>query len=232
MDRPTFNYRGDSAPFLFATLDGTIGAWSPAVESQRDIAVNNSASGSMFTGLAITNHPSGNLLYAADHANNIVDVYDGNFNLVNSFTDPTLPAGLCPLRHPGHQRLGLRILCQSHERLRWLIDIFQEDGTLVKQLVQGPPLNQPWGFAVAPKNFGPLSNTLLVVEQHEIGEPSTALISKPASSWGRSKTRTARISSSTSSGVLSSVEARQPTVGRINFSSPPVRTTTWRAPSV
>jgi uncharacterized protein (TIGR03118 family) len=28
--------------------------------------------------------------------------------------------------------------------------------------VQGGPLNQPWGFAVAPDNFGPLSNTLLI----------------------------------------------------------------------
>jgi uncharacterized protein (TIGR03118 family) len=27
---------------------------------------------------------------------------------------------------------------------------------------KGAPLNQPWGFAVAPSNFGPLSNTLLV----------------------------------------------------------------------
>jgi uncharacterized protein (TIGR03118 family) len=32
----------------------------------------------------------------------------------------------------------------------------------VRQLAQGKPLNQPWGFAVAPKNFGPLSNALLV----------------------------------------------------------------------
>jgi uncharacterized protein (TIGR03118 family) len=27
---------------------------------------------------------------------------------------------------------------------------------------EGPPLNQPWGFAAAPSNFGLLSNTLLV----------------------------------------------------------------------
>jgi uncharacterized protein (TIGR03118 family) len=29
-------------------------------------------------------------------------------------------------------------------------------------LIQGAPLNQPWGVAAAPKNFGPLSNTLLI----------------------------------------------------------------------
>jgi uncharacterized protein (TIGR03118 family) len=33
---------------------------------------------------------------------------------------------------------------------------------LVQHLAQGAPLNQPWGLTVAPNNFGPLSNTLLV----------------------------------------------------------------------
>ena len=42
------------------------------------------------------------------------------------------------------------------------IDIFQEDGTFVRQLAQGKPLSNPWGLTVAPKNFGKLSNTLLV----------------------------------------------------------------------
>jgi len=32
----------------------------------------------------------------------------------------------------------------------------------VKRLTHGAPLNQPWGFAAATSNFGPLSNTLLV----------------------------------------------------------------------
>jgi uncharacterized protein (TIGR03118 family) len=42
------------------------------------------------------------------------------------------------------------------------VDTFNEDGTLIKELIHGKPLNQPWGFAIAPKNFGKLSNTLLV----------------------------------------------------------------------
>ena len=32
----------------------------------------------------------------------------------------------------------------------------------MKTLIQGPTLNQAWGIAAAPANFGPLSNTLLV----------------------------------------------------------------------
>ncbi len=42
------------------------------------------------------------------------------------------------------------------------VDVFKEDGTFVKTLIQGPTLNQAWGIAAAPSNFGPLSNTLLV----------------------------------------------------------------------
>jgi hypothetical protein len=39
----------------------------------------------------------------------------------------------------------------------------------VKQLAQGRPLNQAWGFALAPANFGPLSNTLLVSNNTDHG---------------------------------------------------------------
>jgi uncharacterized protein (TIGR03118 family) len=158
-----FQVQGWPAKFLFATMDGTISGWAPQSNpNDAIIAVNNSASGSMFTGLAVTNRPSGNLLYAADLANNVVDVYDANFNLVNSFTDPTLPPGNAPF---GIQDIGGLVyvaFALVSEAPGGYIDIFQEDGTFLRQLAAGAPLNQPWGFAVAPRNFGPLSNTLLV----------------------------------------------------------------------
>jgi uncharacterized protein (TIGR03118 family) len=43
-----------------------------------------------------------------------------------------------------------------------VVDIFNEDGVWQKTLASGAPLNQPWGVAMAPANFGPLSNTILV----------------------------------------------------------------------
>src|SRR5580658_5698081 len=158
-----FQLQGNSAPFLWATLDGTINAWSPKVNiASGDAVVNNSASGSTFTGLAITSHPSGNFLYAADNANNIVDVYDGTFTLVNSFTDTTLPAGFAAFGIQDINGLVYVSFASTTGGSGGFIDIFQENGTFVKTLVQGAPLNQPWGFAVAPRNFGPLSNALLV----------------------------------------------------------------------
>jgi len=158
-----FQIGGKNSFFLFATLDGTISGWAPQTNpNDAIIVVNNSKSGSMFTGLAITNRPSGNLLYASDLANNAVDVYDGGFNLVNSFTDPTLPMGYVPFGIQDINGLVYVAFAQADEAPGGYIDSFQEDGTFVKTLAQGPPLNQPWGFAVAPKNFGALSNALLV----------------------------------------------------------------------
>jgi uncharacterized protein (TIGR03118 family) len=40
---------------------------------------------------------------------------------------------------------------------------------LLKRLVSGGALNQPWGLAAAPSGFGPLSNTLLVSNNTDTG---------------------------------------------------------------
>ena len=55
--------------------------------------MNNSGSHTSYTGLAITHKTSGNRLFAADNANNKVDVYDGSFNCITSFSDSTIPPG-------------------------------------------------------------------------------------------------------------------------------------------
>jgi uncharacterized protein (TIGR03118 family) len=158
-----FSVQGWPAIFLFATLDGTISGWAPQSNPNASIvAVDNSASGTMYTGLAITSKPSGNFLYAADLANNRVDVYDGNFNLVTSFTDTSLPPGNAPFGIQDINGLVYVTFAPANGAATGYVDIFREDGTFVRQLVAGKPLAQPWGFAVAPKNFGPLSNALLV----------------------------------------------------------------------
>jgi uncharacterized protein (TIGR03118 family) len=151
-----------TSAFLFATLDGTISGWSHFDPNNALIGVNNSSSGAIYTGLAITDHPTGNLLFAADFWNNKVDVYDGTFTFVMSFTDTKLPAGFAPF---GIQDIGGQVyvaFAATNGKAGGYIDIFDEEGTFVKTLIHGKPLNQPWGFAVAPTNFGPLSNTLLI----------------------------------------------------------------------
>ena len=158
-----FPVRGKASLFIFATLDGTISGWSPTANpDQAIIAVNNSSQGASYTGLAITNRASGNMIYAADTANGKVDIYDGNFKFVKSFTDASLPKNATPF---GIQDIKGRLLvayCDASGGPGGVIDVFTEDGVFVKHFVIGSPLNQPWGMALAPKDFGPLSNTLLV----------------------------------------------------------------------
>ncbi len=155
-----FQIRTWTSEFLFATLDGTISGWSNFEPNTALIGAKQS--GAVYTGLAITSHSSGNFLYAADHTNNKVDVYDGRFNLVNSFTDPSVPSGYAPF---GVQDINGQVYVTFSSQRggpNGLIDIFTEGGTLVKHLAHGAPLNQPWGLAMAPSNFGPLSGMLLV----------------------------------------------------------------------
>jgi uncharacterized protein (TIGR03118 family) len=158
-----FQIQGQSSAFIFATLDGTISAWAPGVNPNLAIiAVDNSANKAMYTGLAITSNASGNFLYAADNTNNHIDMFDGNFNLVKSFGDPGIPPNFSVF---GIQDINGQVYVAyavPNFGAGGFIDQFTENGTLVKTLIQGLPLNQAWGIAAAPANFGPLSNTLLV----------------------------------------------------------------------
>jgi uncharacterized protein (TIGR03118 family) len=158
-----FQPQGKKASFIFATLDGTISAWTPGVNANQSIiVVDNSASKASYTGLAITSNPSGNFLYAADNTNNHIDMFDGTFTWVKSFGDPAVPSTLSVF---GVQDLnGLVYVTYAVPNIGagGYVDVFKEDGTFVKTLIQGDRLNQAWGIAAAPPNFGPLSNTLLI----------------------------------------------------------------------
>jgi uncharacterized protein (TIGR03118 family) len=157
-----FQVSGASSSFIFATLDGTISAWPGLNKNLATLKVDNSASKASYTGLAITSNPSGNFLYAADNANNHIDMFDGSFNLVQSFGDSSLPSNFSVF---GVQDIGGMVYAAYADvngGAGGYIDVFKEDGTWVKTLIKGFPLNQPWGITLAPSNFGPLSNTLLI----------------------------------------------------------------------
>ena len=158
---PDFQVKGWASIFIFAALDGTISGWAPQSDLNNTIiAVTNSKS--VYTGLAVTAKASGNVLFAADVANNKVDMFDASFAPIGSFSDPNLPAGFAPF---GIQDINGQVYVAFASVTGvggGFIDIFTETGAFIKTLAQGKHLNQPWGMAVAPGNFGPLSNTLLV----------------------------------------------------------------------
>ena len=164
-----FQVGGWASIFLFATLDGTISGWAPQTNlNQAMIApLQNQPTGASYTGLAITNKTSGNFLYAADIANAQVEIFDANFNFVKAFTDPTLPTGFAPFGIRDINGIVYVTFAPTDESAGGVVEQFLEDGTPInpgKPLISGAPLNQPWGIAVAPKNFGPLSNTLLIAD--------------------------------------------------------------------
>lgn len=158
-----FQVQGQPSSFIFATLDGTISAWAPGVNKNLStIVVDNSADKASYTGLAITSNPSGNFLYAADNTNDKVDMFDGNFNLVKSFGDPAISSSFSVFGIQDINGMVYVTYAMTNGDAGGFVDIFKEDGTFVTTRIQGPKLNQPWGLTLAPNNFGPLSNTLLV----------------------------------------------------------------------
>ena len=98
-----------------------------------------------------------------------MDIYDGTFKLVKSFTDTTLPAGFAPFGIQDFGGLVYVSFTSTAGAAGGFIDIYSEDGTLLKKLANGAPLNQPWGFAIATRNFGQFSNTLLVSNNTNTG---------------------------------------------------------------
>lgn len=149
---------GHSGPamFIFDTVDGTISGWNASVNANTAImTVNNSSSGASYTGLAIGASKGANFIYAADHKNNKVDMYDGAFTLVKSFTDPNLPAGSAPFNV---QTIGGQLFVAfTIPKQGGAVDIFDMAGNMIKSFTSGSELKAPWGLARAPSNFGPAS---------------------------------------------------------------------------
>jgi uncharacterized protein (TIGR03118 family) len=148
-----------SAPaiFLFATEDGTIVGWNPAVNPKGFdpakagtygiIAVDNStnptaANGAVYKGLAIATDANGvTRLYATNFRSGQVEVFDTNFKpatlSTGAFTDPGLPKGYAPF---GIQVLGDKVYVtyakqdkDKHDDAagphRGFVDVFNLDGS-------------------------------------------------------------------------------------------------------
>ncbi|HVU88840.1 MAG TPA: TIGR03118 family protein [Pirellulales bacterium] len=170
---------GHSGPsaFIFASEDGTISGWSPAVpppapSTAAQVAVP-AAGGAVFKGLAIGTSAGSQFIYATDFHNNRIDVFNSSFAPVvpsGSFSDPNLPAGFAPF---GIQNIGNQLFVTyakqdgaAHDDVpgagNGFVDVYDLTGHLIQRLVSGGALNSPWGLAMAPSNFGQFSNDLLV----------------------------------------------------------------------
>lgn len=172
----TITANGVTAPalFIFATEDGRIAGWNPTVDPNNAIIVaDHSMGGAVYKGLAIGSFNGQDYLYATDFLHKKIDVYDTNFNRVQlngNFTDPRMAPRFAPF---GITQLNGQIYVsyarrdpQGHDDVsgtnRGFVDVYNADGTLNHRLITRDFLNSPWGMVVAPANFGPFSNALLV----------------------------------------------------------------------
>jgi uncharacterized protein (TIGR03118 family) len=170
------------AKFIFGTDNGVISAWTERKNpdgsfnwpSQALAVIDRSADGVQFFGVGVDG--LGGRLYAANFGTNPgMLVYDAQFN------DITASAGFANPFGQSYQPFNVQVLGTSVFVTYALWDSegeesagvgqgrvaeFLTDGRLVRtwgsSANPGHGLNAPWGLAMAPSNFGALSNHLLV----------------------------------------------------------------------
>jgi uncharacterized protein (TIGR03118 family) len=180
---------GKSGPssFVFSGLGGQIAGWSVGTaDFTHAVSAYTANDKACYRGLAIANNGTANFLYANDFVGGKIDVFDAKFVKQSPaafpFTDPNLPKNYAPFGiqaiangpngttqiYVSYAMSGTGANVGTCEDTRGagfgMIDVFDANGKLVTgELVPvGGLLNAPWGMALAPKDFGTLSNALLV----------------------------------------------------------------------
>jgi uncharacterized protein (TIGR03118 family) len=163
--------------FIFSAEAGQISAWNPVADpvtaGASTAQVEFSSPTAVYKGLTIATTGDGTFLYASNFHDGTVDVFNSSFQLVHlagGFQDRRLPRGYAPF---GIQEInGLIYVTYAlqnaarHDDVagpgHGFIDIYTNNGFLVKRLVSRGDLNSPWGLAEAPGGFGPFGGDLLV----------------------------------------------------------------------
>jgi uncharacterized protein (TIGR03118 family) len=179
----TLNANGTSGDsfFIFATEDGTIAAWSPAVGFTSAVTtVDNSAvpsaqNGAVYKGLALASAGGANQLYATNFRAGTVDVFDTSFTRVTmpagAFSDAMIPGNYAPFGIAAVPQ-GLLVSYAQQNAAKHddvagqghgFVDLYSTSGALLQRPVRHGLLNSPWGMTMAPASgFGRFSGDLLV----------------------------------------------------------------------
>lgn len=160
---PTNDFKlpnGNPAAFIFATSDGIISGWNLGSSAVKKI---DNSSGASYMGIALANDGSDFFIYAANFAQNRIDVFDENWNQVNTkpFVDPDLPAGYSPFNIQTLSDGKLYVMYAKKDATgkretgpgNGYINVFNTNGTLLKRFASKGKLNAPWGITVAPAGF-------------------------------------------------------------------------------
>lgn len=162
---------GNAARFMFATENGTIAGWNPAVNPTQAVTlINNSAAGAVYKGATVLGNGTANLLYAANFAQGRIDVFNSSFTPVRSFTGANLPPGFAPFDVQAlngnlfvtYALVGPNGRDDMAGPGNGFVDEFDANGNFLRRIASGGTLNSPWGLAFAPATFGQFANDLLV----------------------------------------------------------------------
>jgi uncharacterized protein (TIGR03118 family) len=204
-----------AAAFVFVTQDGCINCWrsnTATVVTDVPIVVDYSKTSnyfpyhanSVFTGVAMTTNAyttpayahngasvSGNLLFATDQRNNVIEVFENKKEptdtTTNTWTDVTTSFHFQALANAGGlyvfniQDIANHLYVtyaefnpsgdEGQEQVEGAglghVAEFNEDGTLVREFNDGANtpagvLDEPWGVAIAPPGYGKFGGDLLV----------------------------------------------------------------------
>jgi len=157
------------AQLLFSSEAGKVLAFNKHVSDAAIVVIDNSAAGAVYKGITIASNFEGciaeekRLLYVADFFHARVDIYDSEFNFVNSFeSDPNIPDGYAPFNVENIDGLIYVAFAKQddahHDDVPGLgfgyVSVFFPDGTLKKTLISQGLLNAPWGMAHLSWSFG------------------------------------------------------------------------------
>jgi uncharacterized protein (TIGR03118 family) len=162
--------------FIFVTEDGTIDGWNQSEFSTAVLAVDNSASGALYKGVAIAESssiPAFTSIYATNFRAGTVDAFGSFFEPVTptgGFVDNQIPPGFAPFGiREINGELWVTYALQDATKTadvpgvgNGFIDVFDGDGNLLRRFAANTGLNSPWDVARAPFGFGQYAGDILV----------------------------------------------------------------------
>jgi len=169
-DTDQFVLGSAKALFIFDNENGDILAWNGGAAA----TVVKHIDGAVYKGLTLVHTQFGPFLLAANFHDARIDVFDGQFNLVNLpqffFHDPRLPRGYAPFDvFASGDAVYVSYAKQDAERTDEVagqglgfVDKYTNFGLIAHRIATRGTLNAPWGMAIAPASFGRFAGDLLV----------------------------------------------------------------------
>lgn len=160
--------------FIFDTEDGTISGWN-GIGTDAILAIDNSAGGAVYKGLALVENDSGDFVLATNFNSGSVEAYGALFQNValfgSPFVDPTILPGFAPF--------GIHVIANNqvvvtfaqqdalkhdpvHAAGAGFVSLFDANGAFIRRIASQGTLNAPWGAAIAPATFGAFPGALLI----------------------------------------------------------------------